>query len=179
MMPIGPLMIEHRLIERMIEVMKHELRRSEKDKHLNTLFVDTIVDFMRTYADHCHHGKEEDILFKELRKKPLSSQHEQIMKDLEKEHKWGRETTDRLGDAKKRYIQGDREALNVAADSMRVLVEFYPKHIEKEDKHFFFPVMEYFSQEEKNAMLEEGYEFDRKLIHEKYEHTVLQVEKQF
>jgi hemerythrin-like domain-containing protein len=47
-------------------------------------------------------------------------------------------------------------------------VKFYPKHIEKEDKHFFIPCMDYFSQKEKDKMFEESWEFDRKLFHEKY-----------
>jgi len=33
-------------------------------------------------------------------------------------------------------------------------------------------VMKYFTQEEKDAMLREGYEFDQKLIHEKYRDVV-------
>jgi len=48
---------------------------------------------------------------------------------------------------------------------MEVLIEFYPKHIEKEDKHFFQPVMTYFSQEELTSMLEKGRRFNRKMIH--------------
>jgi hypothetical protein len=38
--------------------------------------------------------------------------------------------------------------------------------------------MEYFCQEEKDAMLREGYELDQKLIHEKYEKIVHQAEQQ-
>jgi hemerythrin-like domain-containing protein len=55
---------------------------------------------------------------------------------------------------------------------MSQLVEFYPKHIEKEDKHFFIPVMKYFSQEEQDQMLQEYWDFDKTLIHEKYEKVV-------
>jgi hypothetical protein len=39
--------------------------------------------------------------------------------------------------------------------------------------------MEYFSVEEKEAMLEEGYLFNQKLIHEKYKNMVLQTEELF
>jgi len=54
----------------------------------------------------------------------------------------------------------------VITQCIEELVDFYPKHIEKEDKHFFIPIMEYFNTAEKDAMLEEGYEFDQKSIHE-------------
>jgi hypothetical protein len=56
------------------------------------------------------------------------------------------------------------------------LIDFYPKHIEKEDKHFFLPVMEYFTQEERDAMLAEGFEFDSHLLHEEYESSVSKME---
>jgi hypothetical protein len=46
------------------------------------------------------------------------------------------------------------------------LAEFYPKHIEKENKKFFYPVMEYLTPQEQEIMLQEFYDFDRKLIHE-------------
>jgi len=86
MMPIGPLMIEHRLIERMIEVMKRQLQRWETEGKADSSFIETAVDFIRTYADRCHHGKEEDILFRDLSKKPVSSDHRRIMEELREEH---------------------------------------------------------------------------------------------
>ncbi len=39
---------------------------------------------------------------------------------------------------------------------------------EKEDRHFFIPIMDYFSEPEKQALLNEGYEFDSGVIHEEY-----------
>jgi hypothetical protein len=42
----------------------------------------------------------------------------------------------------------------------------------KEDKSFFYPSLEYFSKEEQDQMLQEFWEFDRKLIHEKYQKIV-------
>ena len=41
MMPIGPLMIEHRLIERMIDVMREELKIFEKEEKLDPEFLET------------------------------------------------------------------------------------------------------------------------------------------
>ena len=72
MLPIGPLMIEHRLIEKMIAVIKKEIARMERQGKINPEFIDLAVDFIRMYADRCHHGKEEDILFRDLKQKPLS-----------------------------------------------------------------------------------------------------------
>lgn len=177
MLPIGPLMIEHRLIERMIAVMKEQITRFERKKEINSEFIETAVDFIRTYADRCHHGKEEDILFRELREKKLRDEHKRIMDDLVEEHRWGRRTVGKLVDAKEKYVSGEKGQLTTILDRMKALVEFYPKHIDKEDKHFFIPCMEYFSAQEKDSMLKEGWEFDRKLIHEKYQNIVSDAEK--
>jgi hemerythrin-like domain-containing protein len=177
MMPIAPLMIEHRLIERMIGVMKKELVRSEKEKKIEPKFIEMVVDFIRTYADHCHHGKEENILFRDLNKKELTHEHKQIMEALIEEHRWGRGTTKKLVEAKERYIQDEGETIPVIVDCMRSLIEFYPRHIEKEDKYFFIPCMRYFTDEEKDAMLKEEWEFDRNFVHEKYRKIVANAEE--
>jgi hemerythrin-like domain-containing protein len=57
------------------------------------------------------------------------------------------------------------------------LVTLYPAHIEKEDKRFFYPCLEYFSREEQDKMLAEFWEFDRKMIHEKYQNVIASWEK--
>ena len=178
MMPIGPLMIEHRLIERMIDVMREELTLFEKEKKLNPEFLEMAVDFIRTYADRCHHGKEEDILFRELGEKKLKDDHRHTMEELLEDHRWGRKMTAKLAEANKRYIGGDGNALSIATDCMKSLIQFYPKHIEKEDRHFFIPCMEYFSETEQQSILREEWEFDRTLIHEKYKNMVIAVEKE-
>jgi hemerythrin-like domain-containing protein len=42
-----------------------------------------------------------------------------------------------LVEAKNRYLDGSDEAQGIIRDSLALLAEFYPKHIEKEDKVFF------------------------------------------
>jgi hemerythrin-like domain-containing protein len=177
MMPVGPMMIEHRLIERMIAVMRTELDRFVREKKANPEFIMIFVDFVRTYADRCHHGKEEDILFRELDKKELSKEHREVMEQLIEDHKWARQQTGELVDATEKYSAGDNGMFLIITARLKALTEFYPKHIEREDKHFFLPVMRYFSQEEKDAMLREGFEFDQSLIHDKYRQIVEQSER--
>jgi hemerythrin-like domain-containing protein len=170
-------MIEHRLIERMIEAMGEELLLIEKGKKVDPEFIDMAVDFIRTYADRCHHGKEEDILFRDLGIKKLADEQMRMMDELVEDHRFGRKVTARLVEAKTRYVQGHQEALSAITECIKSLVGFYPKHIEKEDKHFFIPCMEYFSKAEQEAMLKEEWEFDKSLIHEKYKNVVIAAEK--
>ena len=133
----GPLMIEHRLIERMILLIKDALLQIEDTHKVDPVFVDISVDFIRIYADRTHHGKEEDILFQKLSNRPLSSDDQRVMKELIEEHIFGRQTTKSLVEANTRYRNGDESALAYIASNLQTLVDFYPKHIEKEDKIFF------------------------------------------
>lgn len=174
MKPIGPLMWEHRLIEKMLSCFEGEIKKINEQKKVDPLFVDAAVDFIRTYADRLHHGKEEDILFRDLIKKPLSPEHIRIMDELVEDHKYARKSVSMLVDAKERYLKGENTSEEVVA-LLKELAHFYPVHIEKEDKHFFYPCMEYFTKEEHDQMLAEFYEFDRKMIHEKYEKVVNQI----
>jgi hemerythrin-like domain-containing protein len=48
------------------------------------------------------------------------------------------------------------------------LIGFYPVHMVKEDKVFFPNTEKYFSDEELVKMMDNFWEFDRKMIHEKY-----------
>ncbi|MFX1493872.1 MAG: hemerythrin domain-containing protein [Promethearchaeota archaeon] len=172
MLPIGPLMIEHRLIEKMIVLMEKEIEKMKKFKKANPIFIDTAVDFIRMYADRTHHGKEEDILFRDLEKKKLSPNHSKIMEELIEEHIWARDTVGKLVNAKVNYIKGKIEFLNDIINLLSELVKFYPEHIKKEDKHFFIPVMNYLEKDEQDKMLQEFWDFDKTLIHEKYKKVV-------
>jgi hemerythrin-like domain-containing protein len=168
----GPLMIEHRLIERMITIINDATLQIESTHKVDSVFVDTAVDFIRMYADRTHHGKEEDILFRDLRKRSLSAEDLRVMEELVEEHIFGRQTTKALVEANTRYRNGDESALADIVSKLRTLVDFYPKHIEKEDKVFFPASRAYFTNEEDQAMLSEFWEFDRRMIHEKYESLV-------
>ncbi len=165
-------MIEHRLIERMVELLKKERDAVVKGKKPDNGLILAAADFFRTYADRTHHGKEEDILFRELSKKTLSDEHKRIMGELREEHILARKNVRGLSEAIGRYAGGDEGAGTDILSYLDALTELYPAHIEKEDRHFFIPVMGYFTAEEQDKMLKEFYEFDRNMIHEKYRKVV-------
>ncbi|MBW1992327.1 MAG: hemerythrin domain-containing protein [Deltaproteobacteria bacterium] len=183
MLPIGPLMTEHRLIERMIALIRQDLDRIQSNvavdpefAFVDPVFIDTAVDFLRTYADRCHHGKEEDILFAELEKKDLAPEHRRLMEELKEEHRLGRAATRALVEAKESHLREEAGSLERLLTHLNTLTELYPRHIEKEDQQFFLPCMEYFSQAEKDDLLARMHEFDRRMIHEKYRQIVEGIE---
>lgn len=178
MQPRGPLMIEHRLIEKMLVHFKRELEKIHETGQADPVFVDIAVDFFRTYGDRTHHGKEEEILFRDLGKKDMSHTDQATMAELIDDHKLGRSATLELVNANTRYRNGDNTALGVIAEKLLFLAEFYPRHIEKEDKVFFPAMMKYFTENEQQAMLSEFWEFDRAMIHEKYRNMIESLSKQ-
>jgi hemerythrin-like domain-containing protein/rubredoxin len=172
LLPIGLLMKEHRLVEELVSGAQVELNREREKKTVNFVFLETAIDFFRTYADRCHHGKEENILFRELEKKQLPAEVAKTMRELVEEHVFARRVVSDLYNAKAAFALGNTESLSQIMASLQTLIEFYPKHIAKEDKAFFYPAMAVFSAAEQEKMLAEFYEFDRQLIHEKYQGIV-------
>jgi len=165
-------MIEHRLIEEMLAVIAEEANRIKSGGKIDPLFIDVAVDFIRTYADRTHHGKEEDILFQELVRKPLGKDDSVTMAELIDEHRQAREKVKALVNAKERFEKGANEAAKEIISIMEWLTDFYPRHIRKEDKDFFPRTEAYLAREELQEMLRAFHDFDGKMIHEKYNNLV-------
>lgn len=170
-------MVEHHLIERMLQLINVEFK-SPKSK-INIDFLNQMIDFLKNYADYNHHGKEENILFLAMSKKNLTEEHKKIMLELLADHKRGREYVSHLESAKNDYLKKDNaaDALKEIFINVKALQDLYPKHIEKEDKHFFLPSLCYFNDAEKKDLLDKCLEFDKKFDHQKYVRLVEEFEK--
>jgi hemerythrin-like domain-containing protein len=176
MKPIGLLMREHRLIERVVAQLGGELGKIRQTVDITPGFIDSAVDFFRTYADRTHHGKEEDILFAELERKQLSPDHKKIMDGLVQDHIRARKTVKHLVAAKNEFLLGRSDSLTEIVTSIEDLIKLYPAHIKTEDSSFFYPSMEYFSTQEQDDMLKRFQEFNQQLIHERYQKIVEELE---
>src|SRR3989344_765733 len=54
---------EHKAIILMLEIMRVVSKRIEAGEKINDNDLKDIVEFIIVFADRCHHGKEEDLLF--------------------------------------------------------------------------------------------------------------------
>ena len=177
MLPAGPLMIEHRLIERMVSILVAEQEKISKHNAPDTDLLLAAADFFRTYADRCHHGKEEDILFVELQTKNLAEGHLRILNELKDEHIVARTNVRKLVEARQQFLQGEAKAAEEIHQILGTLTDLYPAHIEKEDKRFFLEVMDAFTKKDQMDMLHRFWEFDEKLIHRVYGDIVVHFEE--
>jgi hemerythrin-like domain-containing protein len=178
MEPIRRLMAEHQVILKMTANMARRLETFRDAGHVDTRYIETATDFIRTYADHCHHGKEEGILFRELGRKELDPKVATLMGQLLQEHTWARTLTGRLVEANRAYALGDASQLDKVLRPLRQLADFYPGHITKEESRFFEPCATYFTEGEREAMLAEFSAFDQTLIHERYRALVEEAERE-
>jgi hemerythrin-like domain-containing protein len=134
MKPIEMLMREHRCIEKgldaldaFVEKAGREESRDEKGE------LSRFVEFIRRYADHAHHGKEEDILFDEMANGGFSRDGGPLAVMLA-EHDEGRRQVavlKALAEAPGTWSGEDRKRLLVAASSYTALLR---QHIAKEDQ---------------------------------------------
>lgn len=167
-LPVDILVNEHRLIIQAVEGIKKKISETQTNQSVNPNDITVIVDFFRTYADRFHHGKEEGILFRALSQKRLKADDDKTMKDLMQEHAFARRTVTALETEKENYISGNKKALKQIIDMLSTLTTFYPEHIEKEDKHFFYPCMEYFSEQEQQEMITQFQSFNCQFTDKRY-----------
>jgi len=180
MKPRGPLMMEHRNIEKIIEVIEQQITMIRNENILYSDILDTIIDFFKVYADKTHHGKEEDILFKKLNKKELKNEDKTLLNELTKEHKIGRKIVSDLSELKAKYMnKKTKKNINKISDKLRSFIDLYPQHIDKEDNIFFPNAEKYFNQKEQDEIIEEFKEFDKNMIHEKYKMIIKTAKEKF
>jgi hemerythrin-like domain-containing protein len=136
--PTETLEAEHRIIEKILGAMARLVEVMETSQETSPADIAAMVEFMRTFADRCHHGKEEKLLFPvlELKGVPVSGCPLGI---LIHEHTKGRTLVNALSESAATHAAGNLEAKETLLASMKGLLELYPSHIWKED-YLLFPL---------------------------------------
>jgi hemerythrin-like domain-containing protein len=124
---------EHRVIERVLNVLE-ELTRNRGEVPLQTW--KKALEFVRGFADQCHHLKEEKLLFPTLEEHGIPSEGGPVGMML-MEHEEGRSYVRSMLAAVEMLEaknEGGREAL---LDGARAYVRLLREHIQKEDDVLF------------------------------------------
>lgn len=127
------MMEEHQNILRMLKVIRKACYRVMTTKELDYDDFALMIDFVRSYADKHHHGKEENIMFKKMTENLGRMAENLITHGMLVEHDLGRLYMLELEGALERVKAGDDESrLDVIANaiSYAALLE---RHIKKED----------------------------------------------
>ncbi|MFI5378889.1 MAG: hemerythrin domain-containing protein [Tepidisphaerales bacterium] len=134
--PCTTLRNEHRVIERVLGVLATLVKRFrsgggfEKDAFLDC------IQFFRLFADACHHGKEEALLFPKLEARGIPRERGPIGVMLY-EHQVGRDLVRRMADAIQSGENGNPTAGMQAVEAADQLVAHLSQHIAKEDNILF------------------------------------------
>jgi len=136
--PTGLLEREHRVIQRVIGTMVTLAGTLERGGYVEVGTLIDTLEFMRAFADQCHHGKEERHLFPLLGRKgaPVTGY---PLDALIRDHENTRTLTRQLAGASEAYLQGNLAAREALLESLRGLIGIYPNHMWKED-YLLFPM---------------------------------------
>ncbi len=130
------LMEEHRIIENVLTALTLAARTQKTDDPLPVQFFVDAVDFIRGFADGCHHRKEEDVLFKALARHGFSEDQGPLGVMLH-EHEQGRSFTRSMADAVQRIERGDKSARALLAEAATSYAHLLRHHIAKENQVLF------------------------------------------
>jgi len=130
------LMAEHRVIERVIAALDTATQRLEQGQTVRPGFFLDAADFIKGFADGCHHRKEEGVLFKAMvahgvpdRGGPVG-----VMMD---EHEQGRAYTQGMRQATQSWLSGDLSARSAVIANAHGYATLLRQHIRKEDNILF------------------------------------------
>lgn len=125
---------EHKLIKRMLKVMRKASYILMKEDRYEDEDFRKMIDFVRTYADAHHHGKEEDFLFNRMISEIGGVAEKLVRNGMLVEHDLGRLHMKQLEEALNKEKSGDEEAkLDVIANAVSY-TDLLTRHIDKEDK---------------------------------------------
>jgi len=130
------LMAEHRIIERVLKSLVVGAIKLEHGEAIRPVFFIDASDFIKGFADGCHHKKEEGVLFKAMIANGMPSDTGPIAVMLA-EHERGRELTRAMRGSAQRLETGDAAAKEEVLKSARGYVALLSQHIAKEDGILF------------------------------------------
>ena len=130
---------EHKAIKIALSILSNVSNKLVAGETVNQEDLDSILEFIKTFTDTCHHGKEEDLLFVAMESVGIPRDRGPIGVML-KEYEMGRS-----------YVRNMREA------NAEKYIELLTQHIDKED-NILYPMADMQLPEEKQHELIEEFE---------------------
>lgn len=163
MKPTEELSKEHEAILRLIGVLTEIAGRLETGMPVDPDDLDQSLEFIRVFADKCHHAKEEGLLFPEMEKAGVPRDRGPLGVMLA-EHELGRKHVEAMARAIPGIRTGDEHAAAAFAAAARGYGDVLVQHIAKEDR-VLYPMADARLTEDQQAALEKGFaEIEETLI---------------
>jgi hemerythrin-like domain-containing protein len=129
---IKDLMEDHQVILRMLRVLNGMCLRLGGGEDVAAADLDAALDFIKTFADDCHHGKEEDLLFPAMEEVGFPRDGGPVAVML-MEHEQGRAYVRAVSAALERVRSGESAALKDVSRGAMNYASLLLGHIGKED----------------------------------------------
>jgi hemerythrin-like domain-containing protein len=136
MKPTEDLINEHNAIRTMLGIMSKIAENINEGKAADTDDVEKIIGFLKTFADKCHHGKEETALFPALVEAGIPKENGPVGVMLS-EHVTGRGYIKDMELSNSDVKAGKPETAGLLAGSMLNYVNLLQNHIQKEENILF------------------------------------------
>ena len=151
---------EHKVAKRMLVVMRKYCYKILKNEEIEYEDFFIIIDFLKNFVDGHHHGKEEQLLFNQMRAKLGMIGQKLITHGMLVEHDLGRLHIQQLDAAVKRVISGDEESkLDIIANAISY-ADLLNRHIDKEDSVVYTYASKNLDQETLDQINKECIEFE-------------------
>lgn len=164
MQVIEDLETEHNAIKLMLKILDEISKDFETQKDIPEDHLDGVVEFFTIFADKCHHGKEENLLFPKLIEKGVSLEDEPFATILS-DHQVGKNYITNMLEAITTYKQ-DQTGGKKFATNARKYQQLLTQHIDLENTKLFDITNQYLSSEEQKQLKQEFDEFELNVIGE-------------
>lgn len=180
MKAVDALMHEHRVIERGLTVLEVIAERLNRNEAVRGDKVEGLLDFFRVFADQCHHGKEEGLLFPEIEAKGIPKEGGPIGVMLH-EHDEGRNLQRQMREAVSDLSnEANRQKFVAAA---RDYIALLRQHIWKEDNVLFQMARQVLTEADDERLIRQFEQHEHENIgegvHEHYHRLVHELEAEF
>ena len=146
---------EHTLILEALDGLERKLTALEAGAAPDRTYFEKAVRFIRTFADECHHGKEEDLLFKTMVDRGFPLQGGPIAVMLS-EHETGRAYVREMAEASASVGQ-DKAAAEKIIRNGRAYIQMLRPHIDKENM-ILYPMADNMLSPQDQTQLGEAFE---------------------
>ncbi len=134
--PTTVLREEHQVILKVLDALEQLLNKGSAVGSQDVETLAKYASFFRLFADACHHGKEEDLLFPELEARGIPREGGPIGVMLA-EHEQGRAFVRQMHDALPKARSGEAAAVDAMVAAGRAFIDLLRQHIEKENNILF------------------------------------------
>ncbi len=150
---------EHEAIRTALNIIEKMYQRVQEEREIDKKDIKDLINFLRVFADKCHHGKEEVFLFPALEEAGIPNKNGPIEKMLE-QHRQGRELIKKMEEA----VNGrsiNRESYIEASSSY---VKLLRDHIEKENTYLLPLSDARLSKDKQKALMKDFERLEKNVI---------------